>query len=110
MENKSIGIQQVFLAVILLFLLVYEILKKLIPAKKSRIALELNEDRLIYYLDNKDIPWNNICSINYLGNSKQLLKTLIVLLKDDSKFKIKLYRIKGYDDDIFNGIKSRIKN
>ena len=95
-------------ALIFLFLVTLLIIKRLIPALKGEIALELNEQGLIDYIRNITIDWKDIKDINLKGGRSA--STILIELKWESDYGsqivIPLRWVKGKDAEIYETVMS----
>ncbi len=90
-----------FISVIILL-----VITRLIPALKSEVALELNEQGIIDYIRNVTIDWKDIQEITLRrGRSASIMSVVIKWESDYGKeIRIPLRWIKGKDDDIYNTV------
>ena len=90
-----------FISVILLL-----VIKRLIPALKGEIALELNDQCIVDYIRNATIDWNDIQEITLRrGRSASTMQVVIKWESDYGKqISIPLRWIKGKDDAIYETV------
>ncbi|MDB4919890.1 hypothetical protein [Mucilaginibacter sp.] len=88
------------------------IIKRLIPAIKGGIALELNETCLVDYIRNITINWTDIKEISLIrSRSSSIIRVHLKWLSDyGSEIAIPLRFIKGRDNDIYNEVKAYLAN
>jgi hypothetical protein len=82
------------------------VVKRLIPALKGEIALELNEQGIVDYIRNVTIDWKDIQEITLRrGRSASTMRVVIKWESDYGKeIWIPLRWIKGKDADIYNTV------
>jgi uncharacterized membrane protein YhdT len=111
--NSTIGVNSLpawiiygFFALIFLFLIISLIVKRLVPALKGDIALELDEYGLNDYIRDVCINWIDIENISLVRGRSAL--SIRIELKWESEYgsilTIPLRWIKGKDADIFDAI------
>lgn len=111
--NSTIGINSTYgwliygvFALFFLFLLISLVIKRLIPALKGNIALELDEYGLNDYIRNVCINWKDIKEIKLIRSRSA--SAIQIDLKWESEYgsqlTIYLRWVKGKDDDIFDAV------
>jgi hypothetical protein len=88
----------------LLFTMAYFIFKGIIPAIKQHAALELDDEKLQYFMYNKTMYWKNVISISNSNNA------IVITAEDGSKATIRTAWLKGNKDTIYNAIALHIEN
>jgi len=84
-------------------LLIYIVIKALIPALKGEIALEINSTGIISHMKNITINWDNIQDMDLIGVKAQVLNIKFKWEEGGRKaIRIPLQLVKGNDDEIFN--------
>lgn len=108
MKTNTLVTWLIFAAFALIFIFMVSLLitKRLVPALKGKIALELNDDVLIDYIRNITINWTDIKAIKRLrGRSAS---TLIIDLKWESDYgsqiAVPLRWVKGKDTEIYDNV------
>lgn len=95
-----------FFALIFVLMVALLIIKRLIPALKGRIALELRDDVLIDYIRNITINWTDIKAIE--RKRGRSASTLIIDLKWESDYgsqiAIPLRWVKGNDIEVYENV------
>lgn len=93
-------------AVIFLFFVVEMTTKRLIPAVKGEIALELDEEGINDYIRDASIGWNDIKEINFVrGRTAACLRIDLKWESDyGSQLAIPLRWIKGNDREIYETV------
>ena len=93
-------------AVIFLFLVTLLTIKRLIPALKGEIALELNEQCVIDYIRNITIDWKDIKDINLKGGRSASIILIELKWESDygSQIAIPLRWVKGKDAEIYETV------
>lgn len=100
-----------FFAAIFVFMLGLLFVKRLVPAVKGNIAMELNEEVLIDYIRNITINWNDIRDIKLIrGRSASTIRVDLKWESDyGSQISIPLRWIKGKDADIYKVVMKYLK-
>jgi hypothetical protein len=90
-------------ALIFLFLITLLVIKRLIPAIKGNIALELDEEGINDYIRDVSIAWKDIREITLIrGRSASIMQINLKWESDyGSRIAIPLRWVKGKDDEIF---------
>jgi len=108
-ENSSIAWTVYGLCVLIFISLVTLLVaKRLVPALKSEIALELNEQGIVDYIRNVTIDWKDIESISLRrGRSASTMRVVIKWESDYGKeISIPLRWIRGKDNDIYKNVQA----
>jgi len=95
-----------FIGALFFSMLILLVLKRLIPAIKGDISLELTEDLLIDYIRNITIEWKDIKGIKLLrGRSASTLQVELNWESDYGKqINIPLRWVTGKDSDIYDAV------
>lgn len=95
----------------ILLMLLYIIVKNLIPALQNKIAIELNQTSIISYAKNINIEWKNIEKIQLrTGRSSSALYITFKYETDHgSHIRIPLGFVQGNDDEIYNTVLDYLK-
>ena len=100
----------VYALCVLIFILLTTLMvtKRLVPALKGEIALELNEQGIVDYIRNVTIDWKDIESIHLRrGRSASTMRVVIKWESDYGKeISIPLRWVKGKDGDIYKNVLS----
>jgi len=96
------GIYGVF-SVIFLFIAVLLITKRLIPAIKVDIALQLDDEGISDYIRDVSISWKDIKQINLVGGRSASIMQVNLKFESDygSQVNIPLRWVKGKDEEIY---------
>ena len=94
--------------IMILLLLLYIFIKQLIPALKGKVALELNDEALISYAKNIEIPWKDVKEIEFItGQTSSALHVTFKYETDHGSWvRIPLSVLKGNDEEIYKNVKS----
>jgi hypothetical protein len=95
-----------FFSLVFLSTLALLVVKRLIPALKGDIALELDEEGINDYIRNISINWNDINEISLIrGRSASIMQVDLKWESDYGKqLNIPLRWIKGKDDEIYETV------
>jgi len=90
-------------AVFFLFMLTMLIIKRLLPAIKGDIALQLDEEGISDYIRDVSIDWNDIKEINLVRGRSAFTMRIDLKFESDygSQVAIPLRWVKGKDDEIY---------
>jgi len=97
---------------VITLILLYIVIKQLIPALKNQIALELNETGLVSYAKNVIIEWKDIKDVRLImGKSSSALELNFKWKTDHGNYiRIPLGFVKGNDSKIYDTILSYLQN
>jgi len=95
-----------FFSLVSLSMLALLVVKRLIPALKGNIALELDEEGINDYIRNVSINWNDINEISLIrGRSASIMQVDLKWESDYGKqVNIPLRWVKGKDDEIYETV------
>lgn len=105
--NSTVGwVLYGFFALMFIAIILLLVIKRLIPALRGEVALELNEQGIVDYIRNVTIDWKDIQEITLRrGRSASTMQVVIKWESDYGKqLSIPLRWIKGKDDDIYNAV------
>jgi hypothetical protein len=78
--------------------------KFLKPAKEGLLGLQLDNEKLEYYIEKKTVYWKEINSIETFSSRNE--KGVNLILNAGNEVKITTSLLKGYDSDIYNDLLS----
>jgi len=96
----------------ILLMLLYIIIKALIPAIQNKVVLELNQTSIISYAKDINIEWKNIEKIQL--KSGRSSSALYIIFKYETErgsyIRIPLGFVQGNDEEIYNNALDYLKN
>jgi hypothetical protein len=106
-DNSTGKIGGIAVAFCFCAVLIYLIVKTLIPAFTGKAALELNKDSLIYYLSNFTLNWKDVKKIE-LQSGSGTWKILFVTFKNGDNARLPLIFVAGRGSSIYEAIKGYV--
>lgn len=102
--GNKVFIPDIFITLILGALIVYFFIKIILPLIQGKSALELDKEKLQYFIFNKTIYWKDVENIIYADRTNGSWLISFIMKDGSNDIKIQTRYIAGKNKEIYNSI------